>query len=138
MRNRQDWTTTNGSDSSSESAIKQTIGNSAAQRSRIFVRDGPRIIPIETTNIERVQGADDYVTIYTAAKAYLVSIRLSDMETHLGTASFLRVHRSHLINLEYISAIEPYDAARLQVVMKSGVRIVATRNGSKLLRELAL
>jgi hypothetical protein len=43
-----------------------------------------------------------------------------------------------LINLEYVTATEPYDAARLQVVMRSGARIVATRAGSKRLRELAL
>jgi two-component system LytT family response regulator len=117
---------------------KKPVGNRGLRRSRIFVRDGSRIIPIQATNIERVQGADDYVTIFTSAKEYLVSIRLSDMEEYLATAGFLRVHRSHLINIEYIAAIEPYDAARLQVVIKSGARIVATRNGSKLLRELAL
>jgi len=106
--------------------------------SRIFVRDGNRIVPIPLASLECIEGADDYVTIRTAAKEYLVSIRLSDLEVHLGKASFLRIHRSHLINLEYVSSIEPYDAARLQVLMKSGARIVASRAGSKRLRDLAL
>lgn len=106
--------------------------------SRIFVRDGNRIVPISLTAIERVQGADDYVTICTAAKEYLVSLRLSDLEVHLAKANFLRIHRSHLINLEYVNSIEPYDAARVEVVMKSGVRIVASRTGSQRLRDLAL
>ena len=106
--------------------------------SRIFVRDANRIVPIELTAIERVQGADDYVTICTASKEYLVSIRLSDLEAHLAKANFLRIHRSHLINLEYVKSIEPYDAARVEVVMQNGVRIVASRTGSKRLRDLAL
>ena len=106
--------------------------------SRIFVRDGNRIVPIPLASLERVQGADDYVTICTATKEYLVSVRLSDLETQLGNASFLRVHRSHLINLEYVTSIEPYDTARVQVIMKNGARIVASRTGSKKLRELAL
>jgi len=106
--------------------------------SRIFVRDGNRIVPIPVASLERVQGADDYVTIFTAAKEYLVSIRLSDLERHLRVANFLRIHRSHLINLEYVASIEPYDAARVEVVMKSGARIVASRTGSKRLRDLAL
>ncbi len=105
--------------------------------SKIFVRDGSRILPISLTSLERVQGSDDYVTIYTAAKEYLVSLRLSDLEAQLG-GSFLRIHRSHVINLDYVSSIEAYDAARVQVVMKSGARIVASRNGSKRLRRLAL
>jgi two-component system, LytTR family, response regulator len=106
--------------------------------SRIFVRDGSRIVPIPLANLERIQGADDYVTLYTSSKEYLVSIRLSDFEARLSKANFLRIHRSHLINLEHVTAIEPYDASRLQVVMRSGARIVATRAGSKRLRELAL
>lgn len=106
--------------------------------SRVFVRDGNRIIPIPLASLERAQGADDYVTIYSAEKEYLISVRLSDLEAQLATANFLRIHRSHLINLEYVTSIEPYDAARVQVVMKSGARIVASRTGSKRLRCLAL
>src|SRR6266536_1824298 len=106
--------------------------------SRIFVRDGNRIVPIPLASLERAQGADDYVTICTATKEYLVGLRLSDLEGHLRGANFLRVHRSHLINLEYVTSIESYDAARLEVVMKSGARIVASRTGSKRLRDLAL
>lgn len=106
--------------------------------SRVFVRDGNRIIPIPLASLERAQGADDYVTIYSATKEYLISVRLSDLEAQLAAANFLRIHRSHLINLEYVTSVEPYDAARLQVVMKSGARIVASRTGSKRLRCLAL
>ncbi len=106
--------------------------------SRIFVRDGNRILPIPLASLERAQGADDYVTISTTMKQYLISVRLSDLEGRLKGANFLRIHRSHLVNLEYVASIEPYDAARLQVVLKSGVRIVASRTGSKRLRDIAL
>jgi len=114
---------------------RQSLGPTRAL-SRIFVRDGSRILPIPLTNIERVQGTDDYVTIYTTNKEYLVSIRLSDLEAYLERDNFLRIHRSHLINLEHVGSIEPYDAARVEVVMKSGTRIVASRAGSKRLRHL--
>jgi two-component system LytT family response regulator len=106
--------------------------------SRIFVHDNNRIVPIPLASLERAQGADDYVTISTTTKQYLVSIRLSDLEGRLKEANFLRIHRSHLINLEYVISIELYDSARVQVVMKSGARIVASRTGSKRLRDLAL
>jgi two-component system, LytTR family, response regulator len=63
---------------------------------------------------------------------------LSDLEGRLKGANFLRIHRSHLVNLEYVASIEQYDTARVQVVMKSGARIVASRMGSKRLRDLPL
>jgi two-component system LytT family response regulator len=127
----------NGSASVLLSRARESL-DPAREVSRIFVRDGSRIVPIPLAILERAQGADDYVTISTTTKQYLVSVRLSDLERRLKRADFLRIHRSHLINLEYVTSIEPYDSARVQVVMKSGARIVASRTGSKRLRELAL
>jgi two-component system, LytTR family, response regulator len=105
--------------------------------SRIFVRDGPRIVPVAVADIERIQGADDYATIVTRAKEYLVSVRLSELENHLELGGFLRIHRSHLINLEFVASIHSSSAGRLDVVMKSGAQITASRAGSKRLRDLA-
>jgi two-component system LytT family response regulator len=108
-----------------------------ANLSRVFVRDGNRIVPIALTSLERIQGADDYVTVHTRNKEYLLSVRLSELEIHLSTLNFLRIHRSHIINLELVESIEPYDSNRVTAVMKSGARIVASRAGSRLLRNLA-
>jgi len=106
--------------------------------SRIFVRDGDRIVPISFSAIERAEAADDYVTIVTPSREYLVNVRLADLEAQLRASAFLRIHRSHLVNLEFIVSIEPCDAGRVQVVMRSGARLVASRAGSKRLRELKL
>ena len=107
-------------------------------RSRIFVRDGNRIVPVPLASLERAQGADDYVTIYAGGKEYLVSIRLSDLEAQLAGEHFLRIHRSHIVNLDYVAAIEPYDLTRVRVAMRSGGYIIASRNGSRRLRDLVL
>src|SRR5215470_1925265 len=108
-------------DSSSASVLSRATEalQTTPPLSRVFVRDGNRIIPIALTSIERAQGTDDYTTIFASLKEYLVSVRLCDLETHLASANFMRIHRSHLINLEYVTSIEPYDAARVEVVMKS-------------------
>src|SRR5436853_979820 len=38
--------------------------------SRVFVRDGNRIVPVPLANIERIEAADDYVTICAMSKEY--------------------------------------------------------------------
>jgi two-component system LytT family response regulator len=106
--------------------------------SRIFIRDGSRIIPVPLARLERAQGADDYVTVHAAGREHLVSVRLAELESQLPGTNFLRIHRSHIVNLDLIESIIPYDTNRVEVTMRSGVRIVASRAGSKLLRDLAL
>lgn len=127
----------NGSASPLLSRARETLERTHSL-SRIFVRDGNRIVPIPLATLERVQATDDYVTLCTRGKNYIVGLRLSDLEARLEAASFLRIHRSHLINIEYVTSIEPFDSVRVQVVLRSGVRIVASRSGSKKLRDLAL
>jgi two-component system LytT family response regulator len=126
-----------GNDSSISVMERAQESLSRPNLSRVFVRDGNRIVPIALTSLERIQGADDYVTVHTLNKEYLLSVRLSELETHLSTLNFLRIHRSHIINLELVESIVTYDTNRVTAVMKSGARIVASRAGSRLLRNLA-
>ena len=56
---------------------------------------------------------------------------IEQVEARLPASHFLRIHRSHIVNLEFITVIGPYDAGRVEVGLKSGIRIVASRTGSK-------
>jgi two-component system LytT family response regulator len=49
---------------------------------------------------------------------------------------FVRVHRSHIVQLTHVTSIEPYDERRLFVRMADGSDLVASRQGSKVLRAL--
>ncbi|HEX9501440.1 MAG TPA: LytTR family DNA-binding domain-containing protein, partial [Thermoanaerobaculia bacterium] len=54
----------------------------------------------------------------------------------IDQARFLRVHRSHVVNVDCIKSLEPREGSRLMVVLASGTRIPASRNGSAQLRSL--
>ena len=116
---------------------RESLGSSRVL-SRIFVRDGARIVPIPLNCLERVQGADDYVTVHAAGRQYLISVRMAELEAQLSPSNFLRIHRSHLINVDLIDSIDATNPGHVVATMKSGVRIVASRPGSRLLRKLAL
>jgi len=67
-----------------------------------------------------------------------VYVALGDLERRLDPEKFLRVHRSHVVNLDHVSALVPYDATRLQVEMRDGTKIMASRTRSRELRHLAM
>ena len=41
-----------------------------------------------------------------------------------------------MVNLDFVSAIRPHDAGRYLVELRDGARIVASRSGTQLLRQL--
>jgi two-component system LytT family response regulator len=105
---------------------------------RLFVRERGRILPVSVDEIEYLEAHDDYVMLHTEARKPLVRVRLRDLTAQLDPARFIRVHRSYTVNLDHVVALIPYDAGRLQVVLQSGTKIIASRSGSKRLRQWVL
>lgn len=105
---------------------------------RIFVRDRGRILPIGVNDIERLEADDDYVAVLTKGRRFLVYLGMNEFEARLDPEKFLRIHRSHIVNLDHVAALSSYDATRLQVEMKDGTKLIASRTRSRELKGLAI
>src|SRR2546429_686954 len=70
--------------------------------SRLFVREGGRIVPLATGAIERLEACDDFVQIHSGGRCYRVNATLQELEARLDAACFVRVHRSHIVNLDHV------------------------------------
>lgn len=103
---------------------------------RIFVRKSDRIIPILIDNVTRFEACDDYVVLHTEGGTHLLLLTLSDLEGRLDPEQFLRAHRSHIINLNHVTLMRPYDERRLLITLKDGAEVLASRSGSQHLRRL--
>ena len=105
---------------------------------RIFVRDRGRIVPVAVREIERLEADDDYVAVYSRGRRYLVYLNMSEFEARLDPAMFLRIHRSHIVNLDHVASLASYDATRLQVELRDGTKLLASRTRSRELRHLVV
>jgi two-component system LytT family response regulator len=117
--------------------VRETLGSSVLLE-RLLIRDGGKIMPVVVREIERLEAEGDYVGVHVRGKTHLVNLPLGSFEQRLDPARFVRVHRSHLVNLDFVEAIESYDNAQFLVRMKDGAKIIASRAASKRLRELSL
>jgi two-component system, LytTR family, response regulator len=103
---------------------------------RLFARTRDGIVPIEVRSIRRIQASGDYVEVFCASGCYLLHVGLAELASRLDPDQFYLVHRSHLVNLEEVELLRPYDARRLQVQLRGGETIVASRAASEQLRRL--
>ena len=104
---------------------------------RLFVREAGRIVPIRVASIEWLEACDDYVIVHTQGRSLRMNVPLSDLERRLDPVVFVRVHRSHVVNLDHVVSWMPYDGSRFQITLRSGTTIMASRQRSRLLRDLA-
>lgn len=124
-------------DAPAAARARAALGENAAL-ARVFVRDRGRILPIATEDIERLEAEDDYVALHARGRRFLVYLSLGEFERRLDPERFLRVHRSHVVNLDFVAALVPFDGSRLQVEMRDGTKIMASRTRSRELRHLAI
>ncbi len=102
---------------------------------RIVVRTGQKIKVISIGQVEYIEAEDDYVMVYTDDGRYMKQMTMGYLEEHLDPAEFIRVHRSHIVRINQIVQLEPYDKETKVLVMKSGRKIHTSKTGLKRLRE---
>ncbi len=129
-----------GDDDTVERRAAQALDRASRQEplARILVRDRGRITPIALDEIERLEADDDYVAVHSRGHRYLVYLKMNDFEARLDPRRFVRVHRSHIVNLDHVAALTPFDPTRLQVEMRDGTKVVASRTRSRELRGLVV
>ena len=72
----------------------------------IFVKSNSRLVKLKTAEIYFVEALKDYVVINTLNSRYTIHSTMKDIERKLPGDDFLRVHRSYIVRLDKISAIE--------------------------------
>ena len=115
-----------------------TAANAGILAGRLFVRDvRGAIVPVPLAKVERLEAQDDYVSVVTHERRDLISARLGELAEQLRAHGFLRVHRSHVVNPDFAERLGPFDGKRLEVQLRDGTRIMASRASSEMFRRVA-
>jgi two-component system, LytTR family, response regulator len=112
--------------------------DAAAPLGHILVRDtAGAIVPLALAEIDHVQAQDDNSVLHAGGRHYLVGVRLQDLEVRLPSPSFLRIHRSFLVNLDHVERMIPSGDGRFAVKLRTGPTLPASRARSQEIRRLA-
>ena len=109
-----------------------------ARLERILVRDRGRIFPLATNEIEYMKADSKYTVIVARGQTFLVRIGISELEAQLDPARFVRIHRSALVNLDFVESMRADEQSQLQIHMRDGAVLGANRDASKILRDMAI
>jgi len=103
-----------------------TRGDTASP-SRIVIRDRDRVLLIDVSDIDWVGADGDYVRIHAAGKSHLLRDTMAAMEERLDPATFVRIHRSAIVNVDRIRELRPYSSREYSVILRDGTRLRLSR-----------
>ena len=101
---------------------------------RFLVRKLGKEFLLPTEEIEWVQACGNYVNLHRRGHDYPLRSTLAAIERRLD-ARFVRVHRSYLVNLGQVDAIEPTEAGDARVRMKDAAAVPCSRTYLDALRQ---
>lgn len=102
---------------------------------RITVKDGSRIHLVKADELVYIQACGDYVMLITPSGEYLKEQTMKYFETHLSPDTFVRVHRSTIVNVTQISRVELFGKETYQLLLKNGIKLRVSLSGYRLLKE---
>lgn len=95
---------------------------------RVFVKTGTKIDVVPVSEIIRIDAQDDYVEFITASKKYLKKETMGALEESLPENVFIRVHRSHIINVNFIKKIEKYGKESHIIILNDGSEVNVSKS----------
>lgn len=94
---------------------------------RLVVKVGTRSVLVPVAEIEWIE-ADDYcVTLHAGGNAHVLRESLAALEATLDPERFVRIHRSAIVNVDFIREVHKPTAAESVVVLGSGQRLRVSR-----------
>ncbi|MEM6804589.1 MAG: response regulator transcription factor, partial [Bacteroidota bacterium] len=98
---------------------------------RMLIKSGGKIHFIDFSEIRWIEAFDYYVKVHTADRFFLVRESMKKMEVKLSPHNFIRIHKSSIINLDFIKELEPYFNGEYYVKLKEGEKLKLSRTYKK-------
>lgn len=97
---------------------------------RIVVKDGGRVLFIDPTQVRYFEASGNYVALHLPGKTHLLHETLNKMEQRLAASRFLRIHRSTIVNLDFLKELQPHFNGEYIVILKDETRLKMSRTYS--------
>jgi len=105
-----------------------TYGVATPQKAeRMAIKSAGQVLFLRISDIDWIEAADYYACLHVGKKIHLLRRSLSELARQLDSNTFCRIHRSTLINIDRVRAVESNNAGEYEVVVEDGTRLKLSR-----------
>jgi hypothetical protein len=109
-------------------------GRAALDRLPVQSPDGIALIPVD--QVDYIEAHGNQVILHTASGRHPLRASLNQLEAALPARSFLRVHRSHIVNIRKINVIQPWGRGDYLLLLANGARLLTGKTYRDAIRRL--
>jgi len=94
---------------------------------RLAVKSGGKIIFLRTSDVQWIAAEGNYARLHSGQRSYLMRETMSNLESKLDPARFIRIHRSTIVSADAIAELEPLFQGDYVVILTNGTRLTSSR-----------
>ena len=95
---------------------------------RMVFKSRGRVLFLSIEDIRWVEAEENYVRIHTANESHLLREAIGHLESRLDPRTFIRIHRSSIVNLQYVKEVKREPNGDATVVLIGGEKISLSRS----------
>ena len=115
-------------------AMLEAIEKPPRQLERFAVRSGESTLFVPINDVDWIEAFQNYVRLHAGSATYLLHVPMNTIEGVLDSNRFLRIHRSHIVNVRRIAQLWSLAHGQYAVELKSGQRLQSGRTYSERIR----
>jgi two-component system LytT family response regulator len=103
---------------------------------RLAVRSGGKTVFVDVKEVDWIEAAENYVELHCGKSGHLLHVPLNTLEKSLDPETFLRIHRSIVVNVTRIKELQPGVHGEYVITLESGTRLRSGRTYHEKLKTL--
>lgn len=108
-------------------AMLEDIKASSKFLKRLTIKLTGHTILLPTDEIDWIESYGNYLKVHAGRESHLIRGTLQSLETKLHPETFVRVHRSAIVNIEKIKEIYPRSNGDQDLVLQNGQQLMLSR-----------
>jgi two-component system, LytTR family, response regulator len=117
-------------------AVLRQIAQGSEYITRLAVKSGDSTTFLEVGTVDWISAAENYVELHSGKTRHLIQVTMSRLASRLNPATFVRIHRSLIVNVKRIRSVQPQFHGEYLVTMGGGEQLRSGRTFHETLRRL--
>ena len=103
--------------------------------SRLAIKTEGRVLFLKAAEIDWIETDGDHVKFHVGPNTYLHRTTLTRLEERLSPKTFLRIHRSIVVNVDRVRELQPWFQGDYVLILADGTRLTSGRSYRERVRE---
>ena len=115
-------------------AMLDAVANPPRPLERFAVRSGERTVFVPVDEVDWIEAFQNYIRLHAGPATHLLHVPMNTIETVLDSRFFLRIHRSHIVNVRRIAQLWSIAHGQFVIELRTGQRLQSGRTYSERIR----